>query len=97
MKKIQLKVKNISFYSIRDEEIFFEWLDRIFSVLHYQGIGNTLVIFVNQEVKEEDLRDVLALFYRYDIDMKQLTIFHRKENSEWFYSPTSYWFEAVFR
>jgi len=43
------------------------------------------------------MRELLALFYRYKIDMKQLQIFLNKNNKQWFQDNTkAYWHRRVF-
>lgn len=49
------------------------------------------------KIVDNDLRELLALFYRYKIDMKQLRVFLNEQNKEWFYGrPKGYWHYRVF-
>jgi hypothetical protein len=42
------------------------------------------------------LREILALFYRYNIDMKQLEIFLSDENKSWFFdNKESFWYGGI--
>lgn len=94
---IELEVRPLSYFSQLDESAFFEWLDKIPCVMSYKGRGDTLYIQIsNQKLDEQALRELLALFYRYKKDMKQFTIFDRKEFSKWFPDKDKYWHEAVF-
>jgi hypothetical protein len=46
-----------------------------------EGFGEELYIDVDRsKLTEMDLREMLALFYRYNIDMKQLELFLSDEN-----------------
>ena len=46
---------------------------------------------------DTDLRDLLGLFYRYKIDMKQLRIFLNDDNKDWFYgNKKAYWHKKIF-
>lgn len=88
---------SVWFYSQNDEAAFFGWLEKIDCVTKYDGQGTVLYIHVDSPtVDEVSLRDLLALFYRYKIDMKQLIRFERPEFSEWFRGKDSYWYASVF-
>lgn len=94
---IELQARAVRFYSEGDEAAFFEWLDKISSITGYTGSGPDLLISVDrQRVDEEALREMLALFCRYKIDMSQLSLFDVEQFSEWFRAPNSYWYQAVF-
>ena len=83
-KKIELIAKRIDYLSSLDEETFFAWLERISCVVEKRGIADELHVYVDQtKLSESDLRELLALFYRYEIDMKQLRIFLNKDNKSW--------------
>src|ERR1700681_2000892 len=93
---VVLIARRVVFYSMNDEDVFFEWLDRLPCVSHHEGKGESLYIEINQEsVNELALRDLLALFHRYDIDKKQLIAFDREEFSQWFRDEKKYWFSGV--
>jgi hypothetical protein len=99
MKKdiIILIARSVWYYSQYDEDAFFGWLDKLKCVSKYDGKGDVLYIHIHTHaVDESALRELLAVFHRYNIDMKQLTIFDRKEFALWFRSEKSYWFRSVF-
>jgi hypothetical protein len=61
------------------------------------GHGSMTFIKVNSALIDQyNLRDLLALFHRYNIDMKQLIAFDRPEFSSWFHDERKYWYEEVF-
>lgn len=94
---LELKARAVRFFSREDEAAFFGWLDKLPCVSDYTGKGDTLYISINdQSFDDEALRELLALFYRYKIDMSQLRVFDREEFADWFQNPKAYWFDLVF-
>jgi hypothetical protein len=73
---IILVAESVWYYSPNDEAAFFEWLDKIDCVSKYDGKGTLLNIYLRANAVNEDaLRELRALFGRYDIDTKQLAAF----------------------
>jgi hypothetical protein len=97
MKKVRLVCKGIYFYSSLDEDAFFEWIKKISYVLSVKGFGEEIYIDIDKsKLVEENLREILALFYRYNIDMKQLEIFLSDENKSWFFdNKESFWYGGI--
>jgi hypothetical protein len=96
--ELVLSAKRIWYYSECDEAAFFEWLDKLPCVKHYEGELDLLSIYVDEmRVDENALREFLALFRRYAVDMKQLRVFDRHEFAAWFRDPQAYWHAAVFQ
>ena len=95
---IILTCKSVYFYSPVDESLFFEWIKRIPGIKKVGGVGDKLYLhFKTTSISDNDLRDLLAMFYRYKIDMKQLRQFLNEDNREWFYGkPKGYWHRRVF-
>ena len=94
---IELKAAEVSFYSEIDEAVFFEWLDKLTCVNKVYGKGMDIVIEVlDQEIDESELREILAIFYRYEVDMKQLVCFNCNKFSSWFHDVNSYWYKEIF-
>lgn len=87
-----------TYYSRKDEDAFFEWIEKIKCIRKVSGAGRNLYLqIIADDLYESDLRDILALFYRYKIDMKQLHIFLNKNNKSWFYdNKKAYWHKKVF-
>lgn len=95
---IVLLADSVEFGSQNDEQSFFEWLKRIKCIENLDGEGSILEIIVAKNLVDDDcLRDILAIFHRYNIDMKQLAIFKSEQNKAWFCSSTKYWFDKVFK
>lgn len=92
-----LIAKSVVYLSEHDESAFFEWLEKIKCVERITGSGDELYIKLKESpIDNMSLREILALFYRYDVDMKQLAQFLNNKNKKWFYGPQAYWFERVF-
>lgn len=91
--------KGITFYARKDEDAFFEWIKKIECVENISGAGDELYLhIVSNELHDYDLRDLLGLFYRYKVDMKQLQRFLSEDNKKWFYEGKAkgYWHKRVF-
>ena len=87
-----LTIENLSYLSEGDEHAFFKWLNSIKSVQSFSGVGSALEISVSENVPDNDLREFIALFFRYSADLRQLSIFKTRENSSWFIeNPNAYW------
>jgi hypothetical protein len=55
-------------------------------VVKKEGIAEELHIYVDRaDLTENDLRELLALFYRYEIDMEQFSVFLDENNKDWFF------------
>jgi len=92
-----LRMSRIEYLSSIDEDIFFEWLGKIGCVSDYRGVGDQLLVTVAmQKLDDKSLRELIALFYRYRADMKQLAIFRDDDNRQWFSDPEKYWHKSIF-
>lgn len=93
-----LVCESIKFYSPKDEDAFFEWVKKIDCIHKFFGVGKTLYLeVIGNEITDENLDELLGLFYRYKIDMKQLKRFLSKENQDWFFdNKKAYWHKKVF-
>lgn len=97
-KDVTLRINPIGpFFSDGDEECFFQWLDQIKCIKGYEGSGESLSIAVDTSLLEDnELREIIALLYRYDIDMKQLAVFDCAKFSKWFRNKEMFWHDRVF-
>ncbi|OLL27791.1 hypothetical protein BTH42_31705 [Burkholderia sp. SRS-W-2-2016] len=96
--EIVLSAKRVRYYSECDETAFFEWLDKLSSVKRYEGELDVLSIYVDEtKVDESALRELLALFQRFAVEMEQLRVFDRQEFAPWFRDPRAYWHAVVFQ
>lgn len=97
-KGVLLVCKTVWYYSQKDEDAFFEWLKKIPCIVDVYGIRDELYLHAkSKRIADQDLRELLALFYRYKVDMKQLEIFLNSKNKKWFYEGgRAYWSKKVF-
>lgn len=93
-----LTCKRVTYFSMFDEAAFFEWIKKIKSIKSIEGCGDELYLNLSSmEIPDKDLRELLGLFYRYKVDMKQLATFLNERNRAWFYeNPKGYWHRRVF-
>lgn len=96
--KIVLEMSPVGpFYARGDEDSFFHWLSSIKSVEKYEGQGRVLYIDINPDLLDQyALKEIIALFHRYDVDMKQLAIFDTAEFSRWIRNKEAYWYPKIF-
>lgn len=91
-----LACKRVIYYSRGDERAFFEWIRRISCISEFVGAGDTLYLHVRRtRISDENLRDLLALFNRYEVAMKQLAQFESPRNRPWFKDRKKYWYPRV--
>lgn len=91
-----LEATGVKYFSRLDETAFFGWLQSIPCVGNVRGGGRTLLIELKSDVDDESLRELVAIFRRYGVDMRQLARFRHASNESWFARPESAWFSAVF-
>jgi len=90
---VRLSCAGARFGSNLDEKHLFTWAEEILCFDRWDG--DTLVLR-SKEISDADLRDLLALFSRYQIPMQQLAQFKTDANRHWFTAPSTYWFSEVF-
>jgi hypothetical protein len=94
---VELAATDVGFFSRYDEYAFFEWLEKLKFVIGRKGRGRTLYITVAvEDVDEDGLRELLALFHRYGVALKQLSVFDREEFAQWFRYDKAFWYDEVF-
>jgi hypothetical protein len=88
----------VRFYCKKDEDAFFEWIKKIDCIDRTSAMGRELYLhIVADEIGDQGLDDLIGLFYRYNVDMKQLARFLTDKNKEWFYDNTeAFWHKKVF-
>jgi hypothetical protein len=73
--------KGVRFYHRNDELTFYRWLGSISCVDRYCGDGkNGLVVHLKRRPRKEELRELLALCRRWDVDMSQFAKFETAKN-----------------
>ena len=72
---IVLKINKLTFLSENDKNVFFYWLEQIKSFASTQSDNEFFYILLNKKKYEEtktDLKELAALFYRYNISKDAL-------------------------
>ncbi len=86
-KKNILILTPMKFYSSEDEELLFDWLDKIGCIESYKGVGKELhVVISSPSITFNEYRNFNGLFKRYRFkDPGQLkALFETEENKDWF-------------
>jgi hypothetical protein len=93
-----LLADEVIYFSMGDEDSFFAWLQRISSVVATEGVGRSLRISIDDaRLSDEDLKELIALFQRYHVEMKQLSQLVMADNAAWFRDDlNAYWHQAIF-
>ena len=95
---IELECKGLPFYSSQDEASFFSWAESISAVLSVSGKGGSIILMLkSKSISDRSLRELIGLFRRYRISMRQLAQFRTEKNQHWFSDPTAFWFSTTFR
>ena len=93
----KLLIKEGYYYSQLDEDAFFHWLTSISGVVRVVGTPKGLEVTLrSKRLSEASLRDLLAIYFRYGLPMRELAVFESESNRHWFRSRDKYWFTKVF-
>ncbi len=94
----KLECKSVTFYSERDELVFFEWIERIECIKEWVGVSRKVVLHIKTvEPSDSCLRELIAMFQRYKIEMSQLSQFLNERNKAWFFeNKKAFWHKKVF-
>jgi hypothetical protein len=91
-----LIAKEVLYRSQGDENAFFAWLNSIQCVSQVRGVDRELQIQLGAPTDAE-LRELIALFFRYGIEQSQLAQLLNPQNAAWFRDEKSaYWHSGVF-
>lgn len=65
--------KRVTFYSMLDEDMFFDWIKNIKCIASFENAKDELYLdLIDHPLNYDDAKNLIALLYRYKIDMKQL-------------------------
>jgi len=93
----KLLIREGMYYSPKDEEAFFGWLQSIAGVVKVAGTHAGLEVTLrSKRLSETALRNLIAIHFRYGLPMRELAQFETPQNSSWFRSPQAYWYAKVF-
>ena len=90
---VRLDCSNVRFGSQLDEKHLFSWASEIAGFVRWE---QDTLFMRSRRISAASLRDLLALFWRYQIPMEQLAQFENESNSPWFRAPKAYWHKRVF-
>jgi hypothetical protein len=94
---ITIVADTVIFYSKRDEMAFYTWLDSIPSVGALEHSVRKIFIDLNNDViPDDDITDLIGLFRRYGLEMRQLERLLTQGNAGWFKDPKAPWYYEVF-
>jgi hypothetical protein len=88
--------RRVTFYSPGDELAFFDFARRIKGTREIGGVADEIHIHVAARLSDKSLRDILGLFQRYKIEMRQLRQFETVKNSKWFRDERKFWFKKIY-
>ncbi|WP_181721737.1 hypothetical protein [Nocardia gipuzkoensis] len=94
---VVIEATGVTYYSPQDEAAFFGWVDKISCIESYQGRVRTLYLTVDLDAVDEDgLREIVALYRRYNIDLKELQVLNADRVGPWFSDSDRWWHAEVF-
>lgn len=93
---LTLYADSIIFYSKLDEYAFADWLRAIPGFVRMNLVGSVLEIELALPAGDDCAREIIALFHRYRIDMRQLAQFETASNSKRLRMAGTYWAELIF-
>lgn len=94
---IEITIKEPSwFYGYKDEKYFFAWLKSIKAIEAFNGYAKGLKLTIRVPISDDDLRSLIALMTRYQLNLKPLSVLATAENTEWFKDPIKFWYQSVF-
>jgi hypothetical protein len=67
-----LKCHKVTFYSQLDEKLFFAGLKKISAARKIEGKSSDLFLSVPSRLSDKTLRELIGLFFRFNVDMHQL-------------------------
>jgi hypothetical protein len=92
-----LIVRGPTYFSPGDEKAFFDWLQAIPCVSRVGGQVRDLHITLKRAPTDNQLRELIALLYRYRMSMRGLAAFKTSRNAAWFANDRDkFWHNRVF-
>jgi len=94
---LKLEIESLRFYSRLDEDAFFARLSKTSGVVSVEGFLRMINVSVDPSAVDEDaMRELISLFQRYGIDMRQLRELETEEFSSWMRNRSAYWFKSMY-
>jgi hypothetical protein len=93
----ELIIQEGTYYSQADEKAFFDRLSELRCVKSIRGGSDGLHIALSRPPTEMQLREIIALLYRYSLDMTPLAALRTERNAAWFAKDRKmFWHARVF-
>ena len=90
-------VSGPTYFSQGDERAFFDWLASIRCVEEVVGRLSDLHIILKRPPGALQLQELIAVFYRYEMNMKPLAALKTTRNAGWFAeNKNAYWHAQIF-
>lgn len=94
---IEIRVEGPLFYSLTDEDYFVDWFEKIDALVSTAAeLRDIMLYFHSAVIPDTDLRELIALFTRYRLDMRGLSVFLNDSNRSWLANPEKFWFAGIF-
>jgi len=95
--RLNLVVRGPRYFSQGDEKAFFDWLYSVSCVAKIGGRLRDLYVTLKRAPNDADLRELIALLFRYRMNMKPLAVFLTSRNAKWFAAnPDAFWHAKIF-
>lgn len=92
-----LEIELGSFYSRGDERRLFQGFKDIAAIRSVRGVGRDLLLDIElATLGKEDLRELLALLWRYGIPLAPLRVFSDRKKFNWLMDAQGYWHDDMF-
>ena len=86
-----------SFYHQKDEDRLFRAFEENSAVTKVEGAGVNLILSIEmKKLNTEELKDLIALLFRYQIPLAPLYFLADRKRFSWLNDPTKYWFDSLF-
>lgn len=94
---MKLTIDLTTFYSDGDERRFFHGLRENPAISGFRGVAQQLEItIVQSRLNHAALRDLIALFWRYQIPLSPLSKIANIRRFEWLNNDKWYWYKSMF-
>jgi hypothetical protein len=93
----ELIIQEGTYYSQADEDAFFDRLNGLRCIKSVRGAPDGLHVALSRTPTEMQLRELIALLYRYGLDMTPLAALRTERNAAWFAKDRRmFWHARVF-
>jgi hypothetical protein len=90
-------IREDRYFSPGDEKMFFDRLRHLRCIKSVVGKPDGLHVKFLNNPNDTQLRELIALLYRYNLDMTPLAVLKTEQNSAWFAKDKkAFWYTGVF-